>query len=155
MSKERIVRRKNHPAFTLIELLVVLIIMSLLLVVTVPKIGAIYDRQLVEQQAEIIEKEMIWLHSEAQHTGKSTFFKCVDAQSYALTVEQPMGVQSDTRTVVNKRIHLRMNTTSQQIVFHPTGGVFDKGTLTIQCGKEVRTISVNNFGRIRVGRGNG
>ena len=152
MSKEPIVQKKYQPGFTLIELLVVLVIMSLVLVVMVPKIGAIYDRQLVEQQVGIIEKELMWLRSEAQRTGEPAIFKCIKGQAYALTVEGDTGKQSETREVVNKRVRLDMNTTGRQIVFYSKGGVFEKGTLTIRCGNEVRTIVVNNFGRIRVGR---
>ena len=119
MSKERIVQKKYQPGFTLIELLVVLVIMSLVLVVMVPKIGAMYDRQLVEQQVNIIEKELMWLRSEAQRTGEPATFKCLKGQAYALTVEGITGKQSETREVVNKRVRLNMNTTGRQIVFSP------------------------------------
>lgn len=152
MSRERIGQKKYRPGFTLIELLVVLVIMSLVLVVMVPKLGAIYDRQLVEQQVDILEKELMWLRTEAQRTGNPAIFKCLEGHGYALTVEGPMGKQSDTREVVNKRVRLDMNTTGRQIVFYAKGSVFEKGTLTVRCGDEVRSIVVNNFGRIRVGK---
>ena len=47
MNRENFLPSARRRAFTLIELVVVLGILSLLLVVTVPRVGALYDRQLV------------------------------------------------------------------------------------------------------------
>ena len=71
MRKTIIAQKKHRRAFTLIELVVVMFIMGLLLMVAVPRVGALYDRQLVEQQAQLLEKDLIWLRSEARKMGRS------------------------------------------------------------------------------------
>ena len=48
-------QKRYRHAFTLIELVIVLGIISLVLVVTVPRLGGIYDRVLVEEQTRIVE----------------------------------------------------------------------------------------------------
>ena len=58
MNRENFSPSARRRAFTLIELVVVLGILSLLLVVTVPRVGALYDRQLVEQQVRLLEKDL-------------------------------------------------------------------------------------------------
>ena len=49
-------QKRYRHAFTLIELVIVLGIISLVLVVTVPRLGGIYDRVLVEEQTRSVEQ---------------------------------------------------------------------------------------------------
>ena len=125
MNRENFSPSARRRAFTLIELVVVLGILSLLLVVTVPRVGALYDRQLVEQQVRLLEKDLIWLRAEAQRSGeKASFVRCEGG--YRLTVRDANGEQTQTKA-------------------------FDKCTLTVRCGEQARTLVVSNLGRIRVG----
>ena len=56
--KKAILERKNYPkGFSLLELLVVLTIMGLVLAMAVPRLAAIYDRELLSEQAYIIEED--------------------------------------------------------------------------------------------------
>lgn len=92
MNRENFSPSARRRAFTLIELVVVLGILSLLLVVTVPRVGALYDRQLVEQQVRLLEKDLIWLRAEAQRSGeKASFARCEGG--YRLTVRDANGEQ--------------------------------------------------------------
>lgn len=136
----------HRRAFTLIELVVVLAILSLLLLVAVPKVGAVYDRQLVEEQAELLEKDLSWLRSEAKRSGSKTVFQC-SAEDYILTTAG--GGQK--KTLLSKRLTLAANTSRGRIVFEPRGTAFEKCTVIISCGKEKRSVVVSNLGRIRVG----
>lgn len=147
MKKGAIARRKVRRAFTLIELVVVLAIMALLLMVVVPRVGALYDRQLVEQQARLLEQELLWLRGEAQRCGEKTIFQREGSDSYSLSVD---GAR-ETRTLVSARMTLSASSRGGRIIFEPRGTAYDKCTLTLRCGKQTRTVAVNNLGRVRVG----
>ena len=140
----------KRRAFTLLELVVVLAIMALVLTVTVPSVGALYDRQLVEQQARVLEQDLMWLRSEAQRSGKSTTFER-KASGYTLTVETTEGSQVQRKTLVSGRVKLSANSLSGEITFAPRGTAFEKCTLTVRVGKQARTVIVSNLGRVRVG----
>lgn len=155
MNEVIIVQKKYRRAFTLIELLVVLIIISVMLVFAVPRLGALYDRQLVEQQIRLIEKDLLWLRSEARRTGAAAMMQSGVEGGYRLTVVVGGETKSEQRTLVSERLQLSTNARYGQVVFQPQGTAFEKCTLTIRSGKEVRTVVVNNLGRIRVGRGHG
>lgn len=147
MKKGAIARRKVRRAFTLIELVVVLAIMALLLMVVVPRVGALYDRQLVEQQARLLEQELLWLRGEAQRCGEKTILQREDSDSYSLSVN---GAR-EMRTLVSTRMTLSASSRGGRIIFEPRGTAYDKCTLTLRCGKQTRTVAVNNLGRVRVG----
>lgn len=150
MNRENFSPSARRRAFTLIELVVVVGILSLLLVVTVPRVGALYDRQLVEQQVRLLEKDLIWLRAEAQRSGeKASFARCEGG--YRLTVRDANGEQMQTKALVSERLRLQANSLTGQIVFEPRGTAYDKCTLTVRCGEQARTIVVSNLGRIRVG----
>lgn len=151
MKKGTIGRKRHRPAFTLIELVVVLAICGLLLVVTVPRIGALYDRQLVEQQARLLENDLVWLRSEARRSGENASFRRQGSDGYSLTVQGEDGVRSEMRTLVSPRLQLSTTSTGGQIIFQPRGTAYEKCTVTLRCGEQARTVVVNNLGRIRVG----
>lgn len=144
-------QNRHRNAFTLIELVVVLAICGLLLAVTVPRLGALYDRQLVEQQARLLERDLIWLRSEARRSGENAAFKRQGSTSYSLTVQGEDGSRSEMRALVSDRLRLSATSTGGQIVFRPRGTAYEKCTVTLRCGEAVRTVVVNNLGRIRVG----
>ena len=121
MNRENFSPSARRRAFTLIELVVVLGILSLLLVVTVPRVGALYDRQL----------------------------RCEGG--YRLTVRDANGEQTQIKALVSERLRLQANSLTGQIVFEPRGTAYDKCTLTVRCGEQARTLVVSNLGRIRVG----
>lgn len=150
MRKTIIAQKKHRRAFTLIELVVVMFIMGLLLMVAVPRVGALYDRQLVEQQAQLLEKDLIWLRSEARRSGEKAFFQGA-SQSYSLTVKDGQGTHTQTKALVSARMVLETSARERQIIFEPIGTAFDKCTVTLRCGAQARTVVVNNLGQIRVG----
>lgn len=147
MKKATIVRRKPRRAFTLIELVVVLAIIAVLLLVVVPRVGALYDRQLVEQQAHLLEQELLWLRSEARSSGEKATFKREDKSSYSLSAAG----KTERRELVSARMTLSASALGGQIIFEPRGTAYDKCTLTLRCGKQTRTVVVSNLGHIRVG----
>lgn len=147
MNKEPIAQKNGRHAFNLIELVVVLAIMALLLMVVVPRVGALYDRQLVVQQARLLEEDLLWLRSEAQRTGEKTVFQREDSGGYSLSV----GTRRETRVLISARMTLSASSRGGRIVFEPRGTAFDKCTLTLHCGQQTRTVVVNNVGRVRVG----
>lgn len=128
----------------------VLAILSLLLIVTVPQIGSLYDRQLVEQQTRLLEKDLIWLRSEAQRTGEKTAFARYE-NGYSLTVRDADGEHIQTKKLVSDRMQLQTSSLSGKIVFEPRGTAYDKCTVTLRCGEQSRAVVVSNLGRIRVG----
>ena len=140
----------DRRAFTLIELVVVLGILSLLLVVAVPRVGALYDRQLVEQQVRLLEKDLIWLRAEAQRSGENASF-ARSSGGYSLTVRDADGTHTQTKTLVSERMRLQTSSLDGGIVFEPRGTAYVKCTLTLRCGEQARTLVVSNLGRIRVG----
>lgn len=142
--------QNKHRAFTLLELVVVLAIVSLLLVVAVPKVGVLYDRQIVEQQARLLEKDLIWLRSEAQRSGSKASFKR-QSDGYTLTVQDADGKHVQTKALVSRRVRLSTNSLTGAITFEPRGTAYEKCTLTVRCGKQARTVIVSNLGRVRVG----
>lgn len=147
MKKAIIARRKPRRAFTLIELVVVLAIIGVLLMVVVPRVGAIYDRQLVEQQARVLEQELLWLRSEARSSGEKATFKRENSSSYTLSAAGT----TERRELVSERMTLSASALGGQIIFEPRGTAFDKCTLTLRCGTQTRTVVVSNLGHIRVG----
>lgn len=147
MKKAIIARRKPRRAFTLIELVVVLAIIGVLLMVVVPRVGAIYDRQLVEQQARVLEQELLWLRSEARSSGERATFKRENSSSYTLSAAG----KTERRELVSEHMTLSASALGGQIIFEPRGTAFDKCTLTLRCGTQTRTVVVSNLGHIRVG----
>lgn len=147
MKKAIIVRRKPRRAFTLIELVVVLAIIGVLLMVVVPRVGAIYDRQLVEQQAHLLEQELLWLRSEARSSGEQATFKRENSSSYSLSAAG----ETERRELISARMTLTASALGGQIIFEPRGTAYDKCTLTLRCGQQTRTVVVSNLGHIRVG----
>lgn len=147
MKKAIIARRKPRRAFTLIELVVVLAIIGVLLMVVVPRVGVIYDRQLVEQQARVLEQELLWLRSEARSSGEKATFKRENSSSYTLSAAG----KTERRELVSERVTLSASALGGQIIFEPRGTAFDKCTLTLRCGTQTRTVVVSNLGHIRVG----
>lgn len=144
--------RYRH-AFTLIELVIALGIISIVLVVTVPRLGSVYDRVLVEEQTRMVEQDLLWLRSEARRTGAATIFQSGSEKVYRLTIFENNENKVEQRGFVSDRITMSSNARYGVIIFQARGTAFEKCTLTIRAGKEVRTIVVNNLGRIRVGRG--
>lgn len=154
MKRESIGLKKYRHAFTLIELVMVLGIISVVLVVTVPRLGAIYDRVLVEEQTRIVEQDLLWLRSEARRTGAAAIFQSGVGEGYNLTVVDNKESKTEHRAFVSERVSMSSNARYGVVIFQARGTAFEKCTLTISAGKEKRTIVVNNLGRIRVGRGN-
>lgn len=154
MKRESIGLKKYRHAFTLIELVMVLGIISVALVVTVPRLGAIYDRVLVEEQTRIVEQDLLWLRSEARRTGAAAIFQSGVGEGYNLTVVDNKESKTEHRAFVSERVSMSSNARYGVVIFQARGTAFEKCTLTISAGKEKRTIVVNNLGRIRVGRGN-
>ena len=148
-------QKRYRHAFTFIELVIVLGIISLVLVVTVPRLGGIYDRVLVEEQTRIVEQDLLWLRSEARRTGVATVFRCNGANGYTMTVVENDESKAENRPFVSERVSMSSNARYGLVVFQARGTAFEKCTLTFSAGKEKRIIVVNNLGRIRVGRGNG
>lgn len=146
--------RKYRPAFTLIELIMVLGILSVVLVVTVPRLGNAYDRVLVEEQTRIVEQDLLWLRSEARRTGAATVFQSGIGNGYNLTVVENGESKVEHRAFVSDRVTMSSNARYGLVIFQARGTAFEKCTLTMTAGKEKRTVVVNNLGRIRVGRGN-
>lgn len=149
MNKERIAQ-KCRRAFTLIELVVVLFIISLVLVVAVPRLGALYDRQLVEEQASILEKDLLWLRSMAMSNGERASFRA-GTDGYSLSVRDQNGTRKEEKTLVSARMVLETNSSSGAIIFEPRGTAFEKCTVTLSCGREARSVIVSNLGLVRVG----
>ena len=94
-------QKRYRHAFTLIELVIVLGIISLVLVVTVPRLGGIYDRVLVEEQTRIVEQDLLWLRSEARRTGVATVFRCNGANGYTMTVVENDESKAENRPFVS------------------------------------------------------
>lgn len=153
MKKANIAPKKHRRGFTLIECIVVLAVISLVLIVTVPRLGIIYDRQLVEQQVRLVESDLLWLRSEAARTGGPTIMQCGVGEGYTLTILENEEAKTETRALVSKRLTMSTNARYGQVIFQPRGTAFEKCTIRIQSGEVVRTVVVNNLGRIRVGRG--
>lgn len=154
MRRAIIVPKKYRHAFTLIELILVLGIISVVLVVTVPRLGNAYDRVLVEEQTRIVEQDLLWLRSEARRTGAATVFKSGVGNGYNLTVVENSESKVEHRLLISERVAIASNARYGLVIFQARGTAFEKCTLTICAGKEKRTVVVNNLGRIRVGRGN-
>ncbi|MDO4281085.1 MAG: type II secretion system protein [Peptococcaceae bacterium] len=148
-------RRKYLRAFTFVELVVVLAIIGLVLVAVVPRITASQDRRILEEQTRLVESELIWLRSEARRSGLGAAFIREDARSYKLQIGVTGGYDSETRTLVSDRVQLSINTGNRRIIFHTNGTVYEKGTITLKCGNQGRTLVINNMGQIRVGVANG
>ncbi len=142
------VQRKPRHAFTLIELVVVLAISGLMLVVVVPRVGALYDRQLLEQQTRLLEEELLWLRSETQVRGVVSSLQLDGDGGYRLQVQR----QVEQRTLVSSRMRIEASSRAGRIAFSPPcSTAFEKCTLTLRLGEQTRTVAVSDLGRVRVG----
>lgn len=151
--KKAILERKNYPkGFSLLELLVVLTIMGLVLAMAVPRLVAIYDRELLSEQAYIIEEDLRWLKAQARASGEDASFKS-QGDGYSLSVKKNGTTESKKRDLLNERMTISASSFGGQIIFKPRGTAYYKCTLTLRLGSQKRTVVVNNLGRVRVGVG--
>lgn len=148
MNRGIFAQREPRRAFTLIELVMVLAISGLLLVVVVPRIGALYDRQLLEQQARLLEEELLWLRGETQVRGIVTSLQLDGDDGYRLQVQRRV----EQRDLVSSRMRIEASSRAGRIAFSPPRSTaFEKCTLTLHLGEQTRTVAVSDLGRVRVG----
>lgn len=152
MNKTVIALKKIPAGFTLLELVVVLAISALLLAVTVPRAGALYDDVLLSRQSHALEKDLLWLRGQARTKGLPGTFRVTDDSHYALTLGSGADAQTETRPLMSRRLRLSAGSIDQEIIFQPRGTSYTKCTLTLHAGSHHRSVIVSDFGRVRVSK---
>ncbi len=146
-------QKDMQTGFSLIECVVVLCIMALVLWVSVPALGNIYEKQLVEQQTRLIEEQLVWLRSEAQEKECRASFRVINKGQYALSVIDGDGSQTKEYSLMHHRLSLESNAQDGTIEFSKEKTSFEKCRVIIKGKYQSRHIVVSNLGRIRVEEG--
>lgn len=155
MRKTVIRPKRQQTGFTLAELVVVLAIAGLLLSLTLPRVGALYDDVLLSRQAHILEKDLLWLRAQARLKGVTATCRRTDDSHYSLTLapDAEGSIQSAKRALISPRLHLSVSASKDQVVFQPRGTAYDKCTFILTSGRSSRQVVVSNLGRVRVAGG--
>ncbi|GEL06927.1 competence type IV pilus minor pilin ComGD [Salisediminibacterium halotolerans] len=121
---------KNSRGVSLIEMMIVMLILSSLLLITVPVVSASAEEREFNQFVEQLEKDMYYYKMLARTEGRTVQMRFSGPkQTYGFYY----GIQLIERHTIPSNVHFRSGTIAMNdIYFYPTGTVRSSGTIFIE-----------------------
>jgi prepilin-type N-terminal cleavage/methylation domain-containing protein len=139
------------PAFTLVELVLVLAIAGLAAALAAPRYAAALSRYRVEAAARRVAADLQFAQAKARATGTKRAIRFNrDSNSYTLSGESGLSAPGSGYVVDLSLDPYRSSIATVSfagagsLVFNGFGVPGSAGFVTVRCGKETRTVSVDS-----------